>query len=84
MSLPHHLARKNNGMVGVLVRNTKVPRPIAPVTNGAEPKARNPRAAEPEAGTPLRGGVRGGAAPPPFEKEAVGRPAAIPRRSADH
>ena len=26
-SLPHHLARKNNGMVNVLVKSTKVPRP---------------------------------------------------------
>ena len=30
-SLPHHLARKNNGMVNVLVKSTKVPRPIAMV-----------------------------------------------------
>ena len=30
-SLPHHLARKNNGMVNVLVKSTKVPRPITMV-----------------------------------------------------
>mmetsp|Transcript_16811 Transcript_16811/g.30481 ORF Transcript_16811/g.30481 Transcript_16811/m.30481 type:complete len:558 (+) Transcript_16811:224-1897(+) len=27
-SLPHHLARKNNGMVSVFVNSTKVPRPL--------------------------------------------------------
>lgn len=30
-SLPHHLARQNNGMVNVFVKSTKVPRPIAMV-----------------------------------------------------
>ena len=30
-SLPHHLARKNNGMVNVLVKSIKVPRPITMV-----------------------------------------------------
>ena len=30
-SLPHHLARKNNGMVNVFVKSTKVPRPVAMV-----------------------------------------------------
>ena len=31
-SLPHHLARHNNGMVNILVKNTKVPRPTLPKT----------------------------------------------------
>jgi len=31
-SLPHHLARQNNGMVNVLVKSTKVPRPTLPKT----------------------------------------------------
>ena len=38
----HHLARKNNVMVGVLIRSTKAPCPIAavpPATN--KPKTRN-------------------------------------------
>ena len=31
-SLPHHLARQNNGMVNVLVKSTKVPRPrVVPI-----------------------------------------------------
>mmetsp|Transcript_18971 Transcript_18971/g.31146 ORF Transcript_18971/g.31146 Transcript_18971/m.31146 type:complete len:561 (+) Transcript_18971:218-1900(+) len=32
-SLPHHLARQNNGMVNVLVKSTKVPRPSLPKIN---------------------------------------------------
>lgn len=41
-SLPHHLARKNNGMVNVFVKSTKVPRPIAMVPERhPQPKTRN-------------------------------------------
>jgi hypothetical protein len=50
-SLPHHLARKNNGMVSVLVKSTKVPRPpvvtmvppfpFPPVNYIKKPKLRN-------------------------------------------
>jgi len=31
-SLPHHLARQNNGMVNIFVKSTKVPRPTLPKT----------------------------------------------------
>ena len=31
-SLPHHLARQNNGLVNLLVKTTKVPRPTLPKT----------------------------------------------------
>lgn len=40
-SIPHHLARKNNGMVNVFVKSTKVPRPIAMIPvkkNNQQPK----------------------------------------------
>eukprot|EP00574_Skeletonema_japonicum_P003620 CAMPEP_0201716024 /NCGR_PEP_ID=MMETSP0593-20130828/2088_1 /ASSEMBLY_ACC=CAM_ASM_000672 /TAXON_ID=267983 /ORGANISM="Skeletonema japonicum, Strain CCMP2506" /LENGTH=543 /DNA_ID=CAMNT_0048205701 /DNA_START=219 /DNA_END=1850 /DNA_ORIENTATION=- len=32
-SLPHHLARHNNGMVNILVKSTKVPRPLPKTFN---------------------------------------------------
>ena len=38
---PHHLARKNNGMVNGLVKSTKVPRPIAVAMPPSLTRSRN-------------------------------------------
>lgn len=40
-SLPHHLARKNNGMVNVFVKSTKVPRPPVVTPAVGKPKLKN-------------------------------------------
>src|SRR6056300_612304 len=64
-SIPHHLARQNNGMVNVFVKSTKVPRPsrIIKTFNRLKPLPPPPSAAVPSSlnGDDMTNGAMNGA-----------------------